>query len=136
MKPMIWAHSDCLDRSAAMFRRYPGVTSVFVIDPEQLVSDPGELLRVGFLFESALDLGCEIRRGDTTSELLWAARAGGCDTIVTSDSHDPAFQRVCAELRKSVKLVILPSRDVEDGIDVRQFAGYWQKPDAGIFPRA
>lgn len=136
MKPMIWAHADCLSRSSNIFRRYPGAASVFVVDPDQLGLDHSELMRIGFLYESALDLGCEIRRGDTTSELLWAARAEGCDTIITTESHDPAFERVCNELRKSVKVLVIPQQSADDCIDIRQFAGYWKKPDAEIFPRA
>jgi hypothetical protein len=69
-----------------------------------------------------------VRKGDTTSELLWAARATGCDTIVTTQSPDPGFDRVCQELRKSVKLEVLPAESAGD-IDLRQFEGYWKKVD-------
>jgi hypothetical protein len=137
MKPMIWAHADCLSLTASPFRKFPHAASVFVMDPEQIDANEIGLMRIGFLYETALDLGCEVRRGDTTSELLWAARAGGCDTIVTADSADPGFRRVCDELRKSVKLEILPadSANAHDGIDPRQFAGYWKKSNPEFLPR-
>ena len=128
MKPMIWAHADCLNRFATPFRRFPEAASVFVLDPDQVGTNDWAWQRAAFLYESALDLGCEVRKGDTTSELLWAARAGGCDTIVTTDSPDPGFQRVCAELRKSVKLEVLPVDGTAD-IDLRQFDGYWKNFD-------
>jgi hypothetical protein len=138
MKPMIWAHADCLSRFAAPFRRFPDAASVFIIDPDQIDADDWAMKRIAFLYESAVDLGCEVRRGDTTSELLWAARASGCDTIVTLNSPDPAFRRVCDELRKSVKVEVLPaeSADTPGVIDLRQFAGYWKKSDPYLFPRA
>ena len=132
MKKMIWAHADCLNRLAPPFREFPEAESVFVLDPEQMDSDDWALKRIVFLYESALDIGCEVRKGDTTSELLWAARASGCDTIVTAESPDPAFQRICTELRKSVKLEVLPAKatDVESPeIDLRQYFGYWKKSD-------
>jgi hypothetical protein len=136
MKTMIWAHADCLSLGASPFRRFPGSASVFVIDPEQAYADEGELKRIGYLYESALELGCEIRRGDTTSELLWAARASGCDTIVTAESPEPAFRRVCDELRKSVKVEVLPaaSAELQSGIDLRKFAGYWKRSDPEFLP--
>jgi hypothetical protein len=128
MKPMIWAHADCLSRYATPFRRFPDAASVFVLDPEQVGSQDWAWQRAVFLYETALDIGCEVRKGDTTAELLWAARAAGCDTIVTADSPDPGFQRICTELRKSVRLEIVPVDDT-GGIDLRQFDGYWKHFD-------
>lgn len=136
MKPMIWVHADCMSSVALPFRRFPNAASVFVLDPELVDADEWALKRIAFLYESALDLGSEVRKGDTTSELLWAARAGGCDTIVTVDSPDPAFQRVCSELRKSVKVEVLPAGDSPGEIDLRRFSGYWKKNDFDFFPSA
>ena len=134
MKPLIWAHADCLSRSSAPFRRYPRAVSVFILDAEPMDAGEAELKRIGFLYESAVELGCNVRRGDTASELLWAVRASGCDTIVTADSPDPAFRRVCGELRKSVNVEILPAdSDHCGGIDLRQFAGYWKNSDPELF---
>ena len=128
MKTLIWAHADCLSRRSSPFRRFPEAASVYVLDPDQVGVDEWAWQRAAFLYESALDLGCQVRKGDTTAELLWAARAEGCDTIVTCPSADPTFDQVCAELRKSVKLEILPA-PADTDIDLRSFDGYWKRAD-------
>ena len=141
MKPMIWAHADCLSRSATPFRRYPGAVSVFILDPGPMDADEAELKRIGFLYESALELGCAVRRGDTTSELLWAARAGGCDTIVTADSPDPAFRRgLAAEFDGRPRLHFhfappLFARPGPDGRPAKRRYGPWVEPLLGGLAR-
>jgi hypothetical protein len=124
MKPLVWVHADSLSRVAAPFRMYPEAPAVFVLDTEGMQADEASIGQTMFLYESALELPCEVRRGDTTSEVLWTARARGCDSIVTLDSPDPEFQRVCQELRKSLRVDVLPATAAPE-IDVRQFKGFW-----------
>jgi hypothetical protein len=128
MKPLVWVHADSMSRFTPPFRKYPDAPAVFVLDPEQMQADISTVYRTAFLCESALELMCEIRGGDTTSEVLWAARARGCDTVVTVDSPDPEIRRVCKELRKSIHVEVLPASESAGSkeIDLRSFTGYWK----------
>ena len=126
MKPLVWVHEDSLSRVAAPFRMYPDAPAVFVLDTEGMTADDASIGRAMFLYQSALELPCEIRRGDTTSEVLWTARARGCDRVVTLDSPDPEFRRVCRELSKSLRVDVIPAAATTPEIDVRQFQGFWK----------
>ena len=126
MKPLLWVHEDSMNRAAAPFRMYPEAPAVFVLDTEGMPADEASIGRTMFLYQSALELPCEVRRGDTTTEVLWTARARGCDRVVTLDSPDPEFRRICRELSKSLRVDIIPAATDSPEIDVRKFMGFWK----------
>ena len=129
--PLIWLHEDYLHPHSPALQAYPKAPRVFVFAEDPCVS----LKRIVFQYECLLEIpSLEIRRGEIVNELVQAARAHGCQRIVTMSSVAPQWAAICAILRDQHQLsveVFAPepfmhyAADEHERSDLRRFSRYW-----------
>jgi hypothetical protein len=132
MKPLVWLHPDALSLSAPAWLRYPGAPALFVFDEAEIEAEQWTLKRIAFLYETLLELPCEIERGNVVERLL-ARRPG---RIVTVDSVNPRFRGTVRELERAVPVEVIaaaPFVDYRGTLDLKRFARYWKRVEPILF---
>lgn len=119
-------HADCLHRTSAAYHENAGSPSIFVWDDAELKRAGWSLKRIGFVYESLLDLPVEIRRGDVVYEVRRYAEEVGATGIVTMESPDPHLKEQMAALGAEV-LRGEPFAKLEGAVDLRRFSRYWER---------
>jgi deoxyribodipyrimidine photo-lyase len=126
--PVVWVHGDDLSPENAALVAFPGAPSIFVFDDEVLERYRVSLKRIGFIYESLLELPVVIRRGDPASEILAFAGEHGADAIVTTPSPAPGFRRIRRSLERTlpVEIVAGPAFVPDLDYDLGRFSRYWR----------
>jgi hypothetical protein len=132
MTDLIWLHPDCLAADNPAYLNSPGAPALFVFDEDEIEAEGWSLKRIAFLYETLLELPCEIARGQVVEELL--ARQPG--RIVTVDSVNPRFRAYVQQLRKQAPVEVLPAApfvDYPGHLDLKRFSRYWKRVEPLIF---
>ncbi len=132
MKELIWLHPDCLGAENPAYRKYPAAAALFVFDEIEIEGEAWSLKRIGFLYETLLELPCEIERGSVVEKLL-ARRPG---KIVTVASVNPRFAEQVRQLEGRTTVEVLPAVpfvDYRGQLDLKRFAKYWKKVEPVVF---
>ena len=128
--PVVWIHADCLNPHQAALQRHPESPAIFVWDEDLLRHRQLSLKRIVFIYECLLELPLTIQRGDVSAEIIAFAAKHRANTVVTTHSVSPGFNRICQALRQhglSVELYeaepfVTPPREP----DLRRFSRYWR----------
>jgi len=132
MKPLAWLHPDCLNAHWLP----AGAPAVYVFDDAFLAEAQWSLKRVGFVYETLLELPVEIHHGPAAATLIALARAAGATRIVTVDSPDPWFLRTLADLQRALPVDVLPAPDFVDldssRLDLKRFSRYWNRAEGKL----
>jgi hypothetical protein len=133
---LIWLHADCLSAKNPAFQEYPGAHALFVLDEAEIEDEAWSLKRVQFLYECALEIPCEIRRGDVAGEVMARARELGVAKIVTVDSVNPRFAAQRKALERFFVVEVLaaePFVDYRGHLDLKRFSRYWKRVEPVVF---
>ena len=92
-RPVIWVHEEALGTSNPALLEQPDSPGVFVFDTEWIQEACISRKRLGFLYESALDLPITLRKGDVVMEVIAFAERHNADGIHNESSgrHMYAF---------------------------------------------
>lgn len=146
--PILWIHGEALGPANPALLAHPGRPAVFVFDTELLAGrsatsgDPGSaaeavsLQRIGFLYESLLELPVSLRRGDVAREVLAFARAHGADGIVTSAGTDPRVAVICRQLEQELPVAVLPVEPfvaLDGPVNLGRFSRYWRVAETAVW---
>ncbi len=132
MSELIWLHPDCLAADNPAFQKYPQAKALFVFDEAEIASEQWTLKRIVFLYETLLELECDIERGDAVEKLL----ATGASKLVTVASVSPRFLELVTKLKASVEVEILPAVafvDYRGSLDLKRFSRYWKRVEPVLF---
>lgn len=133
---IVWLHEDSLSNEDPAWRACPGAPCVFVWDDEILAEEQYSLKRVAFLYESAVETGAEIWRGETAQTLIHVASLHQATRLAVTESVNPRFAEVLAKLRPRLRVQTFePDAFVPRHVqaDLRRFARFWKKAEPYAF---
>ena len=123
-----WMHFDCLNNSWLQ----PGHRSIYIFDDTQIDAAGWGIKRIGFIYETLIELPVEIHRGSTVETLLALAEESAATGIVTVDTPDPFLRRVIATLQTTISVEIVPPPafvTLPSSTDLTRFSRYWRKAE-------
>ena len=138
LRPVLWIHDEALGPTNPALVAHREAPALFVFDRELIETQRLSLKRLGFLYESLLELPVTLRHGDVAQEVLSFASRHGADGVVTSAGVDPRFgllrEQIAAHLPVQVlepePFVVLP-----EPVDLRRFSRYWRRAEPVLWGR-
>jgi deoxyribodipyrimidine photo-lyase len=133
-RPLVWVHEEALGAANPALLAHPDAPALAVLDAAWLAGrSPG---RLRFLQQCLADLPLEVREGDGAAELLAAARALGCDGVVSSQPVDPRLRQLAAQVAAELPLQLLEPEPFvalplqgQGAPDLRRFSRYWRQAE-------
>ena len=133
-RPVLWIHEEALGpRNPALIER-PERPGIFVFDSRWICEARISRKRLGFLYESALDLPITLRKGDVVTEVLSFAERHNADGVVGSLPVDPRLERIAAAIEQHCRLELLepePFVTMPRAPRLGRFSRYWRDAEPG-----
>lgn len=137
-RPILWIHEEALGPRNPALREAPGAPALFVFDEAWIRDQRISRKRLGFLYESALDLPVSLRRGAVVEEVLTFARAHGADGVITSAAVDPRLRRIAAAIDQDLPVWRLepdPLVHLAKPPRLGRFSRYWRDAEPVVWER-
>jgi deoxyribodipyrimidine photo-lyase len=131
-QPILWIHGEALGPANPALQAHPGRPAVFVFDETLIREQAISLKRLGFLYESLLELPVSIRQGDVAEQVLAFSREHGADGVITSAAVDPRFERIRTAIARELPVAVLepePFAQLETPADLQRFSRYWRQAE-------
>ena len=125
-RPILWIHEEALGPANPALRAWPEAPALFVFDTRWIQNSRISRKRLGFLYETALELPLTLRKGDVAAEVLAFARRHQADGVVTSTGVDPRLQQIAEAIETEMPL---------QGLDPDPFVELSRPPRLGRFSR-
>lgn len=125
MTAVVWLHEDGLRLDDCA-----GLPTLFVFDDRLLREFGYGLKRIGFIYETLLELGVTIRRGDTATEVLQFVAEHHAETLRLRPTVCPKRRAIIAELGRYLRVEELPEPrfvDAPERLDLQRFSRYWRR---------
>ena len=128
--PLLWIHAEGLGPANPVWQAWPQAPALFVFNTARLEAEGIGLKRVGFVFESLLEVPVVLRNGDPAAEILEFAARCGCDGVVTQAPQDPYLQKIITALGQHLEveqLAVDPFVVLETPYLLRRFTRFWKQ---------
>lgn len=125
MRAVVWLHEDGLRLDGC-----GDLPALFVFDDRLLRELGYGLKRIAFIYETLLELGVTIRRGDTASEVRQFAAEHGAETLLLRPTVCPKRRAIIAELGRHLTIEALPEPsfvNAPERLDLKRFSRYWRR---------
>ena len=135
-RPILWIHEEALGPANPALRAWPEAPALFVFDTRWIQNSRISRKRLGFLYETALELPLTLRKGDVAAEVLAFARRHQADGVVTSTGVDPRLQQIAEAIETEMPLQELdPDPFVELSRPPRlgRFSRYWREAEPMVW---
>ena len=135
-RPILWIHEEALGPANPALRAWPEAPALFVFDTRWIQNSRISRKRLGFLYETALELPLTLRKGDVAAEVLAFARRHQADGVVTSTGVDPRLQQIAEAVETEMPLQELdPDPFVELSRPPRlgRFSRYWREAEPVVW---
>ena len=135
-RPILWIHEEALGPANPALRAWPEAPALFVFDTRWIQNSRISRKRLGFLYETALELPLTLRKGDVAAEVLAFARRHQADGVVTSTGMDPRLQQIAEAIETEMPLQELdPDPFVELSRPPRlgRFSRYWREAEPVVW---
>ena len=135
-QPVIWVHEEALGTSNPVLLKQPDSPGVFVFDTEWIQEACISRKRLGFLYESALDLPITLRKGDVVNEVITFAERHNADGILSSLPVDPRLERIAAAIKERYPLKLLepePFVTMARPPRLGRFSRYWREAEPVVW---
>ena len=135
-RPILWIHEEALGPTNPALRAWPQAPALFVFDTEWIQRSRISRKRLGFLYETALELPLTLRKGDVAAEVLAFAQRHRADGVVTSTGVDPRLQQIAEAIKTVLPLQELdPNPFVELPRPPRlgRFSRYWREAEPVVW---
>ena len=135
-RPILWIHEEALGPANPALRAWPEAPALFVFDTSWIQNSRISRKRLGFLYETALELPLTLRKGDVVAEVLAFARRHQADGVVTSTGVDPRLQQIAEAIETELPLQELdPDPFVELSRPPRlgRFSRYWREAEPVVW---
>jgi deoxyribodipyrimidine photo-lyase len=125
MTAVVWLHEDGLRLDDCA-----DLPALFVFD-DRLMRDLGYgLKRIVFIYETLLEMGVIIRRGDTALEVRRFAAEHHAETLRLRPTVCPKRRAIIAELGRHLTIEELPEPSFVNApgrLDLQRFSRYWRR---------
>ena len=135
-RPVIWVHEEALGSSNPALLERPNSPALFVFDTRWIQEASISRKRLGFLYESALDLPITLRKGDVVKEVIAFAERHNADGILSSLPVDPRLERIAAAIEKHYPLELLepePFVTMARPPRLGRFSRYWREAEPVVW---
>jgi hypothetical protein len=125
MSEVVWLHEDGLRLDDC-----EGLPALFVFDDALMRRQGYGMKRITFIYETLVELGVTIRRGDTALEVQRFAAEHGAATLRLRPTVCPERRSIIAELGRHLAIVELPEPvfvTAPERLDLQRFSRYWRK---------
>ena len=135
-RPVIWVHEEALGSSNPALLERPNSPALFVFDTRWIQEARISRKRLGFLYESALDLPITLRKGDVVKEVIAFAERHDADGVLSSLPVDPRLERIAASIEKHCQLDLLqpePFVTMPRPPRLGRFSRYWREAEPVVW---
>ena len=135
-RSIIWVHEEALGLSNPALLEQPDRPAIFVFDSRWIREACISRKRLGFLYESALDLPITLRKGDVAKEVIAFAERHNADGVVSSLPVDPRLERIAASIEKHCQLELLepePFVTMPRPPRLGRFSRYWREAESVVW---
>lgn len=125
MTAIVWLHEDGLRLDDC-----DGLPALFVFDDALMRRQGYGLKRIGFIYETLVELGLTIRRGDTALEVRRFAAEHRSTTLRLRPTVCPERRAIIAELGRHLAIAELPEPvfvTAPERLDLQRFSRYWRR---------
>lgn len=128
---VVWVHDFSMRPGSPAFRAAgpAGAPGVFVFDEDWIARERLSVKRLVFLYECAIEMGLEIRRGNVVAAVLDFARERGASRVLTVECASPRVAAQVEALRRRIRVDAAPDDVLVDLAgrepDLRRFSRYW-----------
>ena len=135
-RPAVWIHEEALGAKNPALQAWPEAPAVFVFDSRWIREARISRKRLGFLYESALDLPVTLRKGDVAAEVLTFAQRHQADGVVSSSAVDPRLDQIGAAIEAELPLELLdpePFVELPRPPRLGRFSRYWREAETVVW---
>ncbi len=135
-RPVLWVHEEALGPRNPALLENPDSPAIFVFDARWINEACISRKRLGFLYESALDLPITLRKGDVAKEVIAFAERNNADGVVSSLPVDPRLERIAASIEKHCQLELLepePFVTMPRPPRLGRFSRYWREAESVVW---
>ena len=135
-RPIIWVHEEALGSRNPALLEQPDRPSIFVFDTRWIREACISRKRLGFLYESALDLPVTLRKGDVAREVIAFVERHQADGVVSSLPVDPRLERIAESIEQHCQLDLLapePFVDMPRPPRLGRFSRYWRDAEPVVW---
>ena len=135
-RPVIWVHEEALGFTNPALLKRPDRPALFVFDTRWIQEARISRKRLGFLYESALDLPITLRKGDVVKEVIAFAERHNADGILSSMPIDPRLERIAASIEANGPLELLepePFVTMPRPPRLGRFSRYWREAEPVVW---
>jgi len=135
-RPIIWVHEEALGSRNPALLEQPDRPSIFVFDTRWIREACISRKRLGFLYESALDLPVTLRKGDVAKEVIAFVERHQADGVVSSLPVDPRLERIAESIEQHCQLDLLapePFVDMPRPPRLGRFSRYWRDAEPVVW---
>lgn len=135
-RPVLWVHEEALGPRNPALLENPDSPAIFVFDARWINEPCISRKRLGFLYESALDLPITLRKGDVAKEVIAFAERHDADGVVSSLPVDPRLERIAASIEKHCQLELLepePFVTMPRPPRLGRFSRYWREAESVVW---
>ena len=135
-RPVIWVHEEALGSSNPALLERPNSPALFVFDTRWIQEARISRKRLGFLYESALDLPITLRKGDVVKEVIAFAERHNADGILSSMPIDPRLERIAVSIESHCRLELLepePFVTMPRPPRLGRFSRYWREAEPVVW---
>ena len=135
-RPIIWVHEEALGSRNPALLEQPDRPAIFVFDTRWIREACISRKRLGFLYESALDLPVTLRKGDVAREVIAFVERHQADGVVSSLPVDPRLERIAESIEQHCQLDLLaPEQFVDMPRPPRlgRFSRYWRDAEPVVW---
>ena len=134
--PILWVHEEALGSRNPALLEQPDRPAIFVFDTRWIREACISRKRLGFLYESALDLPVTLRKGDVAREVIAFVERHQADGVVSSLPVDPRLERIAESIEQHCQLDLLapePFVDMPRPPRLGRFSRYWRNAEPVVW---
>jgi len=135
-RPILWVHEEALGPRNPALLAWPDTPALFVFDARWIDDAQISRKRLGFLYESALDLPLTLRQGDVVAEVMAFAKRHNADGVVSSAPVDPRLERIADAIDAQCPLELLdpdPFVSLPRPPRLGRFSRYWREAESVVW---
>ena len=136
MTDLVWLHEDALRADHPVFRSAGDeVRCVFVWDEDYLKQMDYGFKRLLFIYETLLELGCDILRGNLRDCLIQQARQSGGRLLIPA-TPNPVLGEVIQQLEADIDIEVVADTAfvvIAKEPDLARFFRYWNTARKSAF---
>ena len=134
--PILWVHEEALGPRNPALLAWPDTPALFVFDRRWIDVAEISRKRLGFLYESAVELPLTLRRGDVAAEVIAFAKRHNADGVVSTVPVDPRLQRIADAIDAQCPLELLepaPFVSLPRPPRLGRFSRYWREAESVVW---